>query len=91
MFVGVIHHIHDRDGFREAAAKAHAAGLPEAVALAMNATSRDHRVGIGVWEGESVTAVRDVVERAVGRFADNEYYEMEVDRLPPSIPQRPSS
>jgi hypothetical protein len=23
--------------------------------------------------------VRDVVERAVGPFADNEYYEMEVD------------
>jgi len=51
--------------------------------LAMNATSRDRRIGIGVWEGASVTAVRDVVERAVGPFADNEYYEMKVDGLPP--------
>lgn len=83
MFVGVIHHIHDPDGFRAAVAKARAAGLPEGFALAMNATSRDRRIGIGVWEGASVTAVREVVERAVGPFADNEYYEMEVDRPPP--------
>jgi hypothetical protein len=80
MFVCVIHHIHDPEGFRAAEAKARAAGLPEGFALAINATSRDRRVGICVWEGESVTAVRDVVERAVGPFADNEYYEMEVDR-----------
>jgi len=83
MFVGGIHHIHDPEGFRAAEAKARAAGLPEAVALAVNAASRDHRVVICLWEGDSVTAVRDVVERAVGPFADNEYYEMEVDGLPP--------
>ena len=87
MFVGVIHHIHDPDGFRAAQAKARAAGMPEGFALAISATSRDRRIGIGVWEGESVTAVRDVVEGAVGPFADNEYYEMEVDGLPP--PRRP--
>jgi hypothetical protein len=83
VFVGVIHHIHDPEGFLAAEADARAAGLPGGFAFAMNATSRDHRVGIRVCEGESVTAVRDVVERAVGPFADNEYYEMEVDGLPP--------
>jgi hypothetical protein len=81
MFVGVIHHIHDPEGFRAAEAET-PAGLPEGFALAINATSRDHRVGICVWEGESVTAVREVIERWVGPFADNEYYEMEVDGHP---------
>jgi len=79
MFVGVIHHIHDPEGFQASEAKARATGLPEGVAWAVKAASRDHRIGICVWEGESVTAVRDVVERAFGPFADNEYYEVEVD------------
>ena len=61
------------------------AGLPEGVALSVNATTRDHRLGICLWEGESVTAVRDVVEAVVGPFADNEYYEMEVDGLVPQL------
>ena len=61
------------------------AGLPGEVALPIHAASRDHRLGICVWEGESVAAVRDVVEGAVGPFADNEYYEMEVDGLEPQL------
>jgi len=85
MFVAVIHHIHDPEGFRAAEAEARTAGLPNGVALPVSAASRDHRVGICVWEGESVTAVRDVVERAVGPFADNEYYEMDVDGLEPRL------
>ena len=85
MFVAVIHRIHDPEGFRAAEATARAAGLPEGVALPVNAASRDHRIGICVWEGESVTAVREVVERAVGPFADNEYYEMEVAGLEPQL------
>jgi hypothetical protein len=55
------------------------------VALPVHAATRDHRLGLCVWEGESVTAVREVVERAVGPFADNEYYEMEVDGLVPQL------
>ena len=85
MFVTVIHRIHDPEGFRAAEAKAMSAGLPEGVALPIHAASRDHRLGICVWEGDSVTAVRDVVEAAVGPFADNEYYEMEVDGLAPQL------
>jgi hypothetical protein len=85
MFVAVIHRIHDPAGFRAAEARALEAGLPDGVALPVNAASRDHRIGICVWEGESVTAVRDVVERAVGPFADNEYYEIEVEGLEPRL------
>ena len=85
MFVTVIHRIHDPEGFQAAEAKARKAGLPQGVALPVHATSRDHRLGICLWEGESVTAVREVVEGAVGPFADNEYYEMEVDGLVPQL------
>ena len=81
MFVTVIHRIHDPEGFQKAAAKALESGLPAGVALPVHAATHDHRLGICIWEGESVAAVRDVVEGAVGPYADNEYAEMEVDGL----------
>ncbi len=86
MFVVVIQRIHDREGFQSAKTKALAAGFPEGVALPVHAVSRDQQLGIAVWEGESVTAVRDVVERLIGRFADNEYYEMDVVGVQPRNP-----
>jgi hypothetical protein len=85
VFVTVIHRIHDPEGFQAAEARAMEAGLPKGVALPVHAATRDHRFGICVWEGESVAGVRDVVEGAVGPFADNEYYEMEVDGLVPQL------
>ncbi len=85
MFVTVIHRIHDPEGFQNAEAKALEAGLPDQVALPIHAASRDHRLGICLWEGDSVAAVRGVVEGVVGPFADNEYYEMDVDGLEPQL------
>jgi hypothetical protein len=81
MFVSVIHRIHDPEGFQAAEAKALEAGLPLSVALPVHAATSDHRLGICIWEGESVAAVREVVESAVGPYADNEYAQMEVDGL----------
>ena len=85
MFVTVIHRIHDPEGFKNAEAKALEAGLPASVALPIHAATSDHRLGICIWEGESVAAVREVVEGAVGLFSDNEYSEMEVDGLTPQL------
>jgi hypothetical protein len=85
MFVTVIHKIHDPEGFQQAEEKALAAGLPTHVALPIHAANTDHTLGICIWEGESVDAVKDVVEGAVGGFADNEYHEMSVDGLTPSL------
>jgi hypothetical protein len=76
MFVIVIHRIHDRAGFRAAEAQALAAVMPDGVTFPAHTTSADHRLGISLCEGESVTAVRDVVEGTIGQFADSEYYEM---------------
>jgi hypothetical protein len=81
MFVTVIHRIHDPAGFQAAEQKALEAGMPPHVALPIHASTRDHRLGICIWEGESVAAVREVVEATVGPYAENEYSEMEVDGL----------
>ena len=85
MFVTVIHRIHDPEGFQAAEAKALEAGLPSHVALPIHALTNDHGLGICIWEGESVDAVREVVEGAVGPWANNEYYEMHVDGLTPQL------
>src|SRR6187397_2832363 len=85
MFVTVIHHITDPEGFQAAEAKALEAGLPSHVALPIHAATQDHSLGLCIWEGESVGAVREVVEGAVGPWAQNEYYEMRVDGLNPQL------
>ena len=85
MFVTVLHHIHDPEGFEAAEQKALEGGLPPGVALPIHAATSDHRFGICIWEGESVESVREVVEGAVGPWARNEYFEMHVDGLTPAI------
>jgi hypothetical protein len=85
MFVAVIHHIHDPEGFQAAEAKALEAGLPPHVGLPIHAATGDHTLGICIWEGESVDSVREVVEGAVGAWATNEYHEMHVDGLVPQL------
>jgi hypothetical protein len=85
MFVTVIHRIHDAEGFQNAEAKALEAGLPGHVVLPIHAATDDHRFGVCIWEGESVDAVREVVEGVVGQWSENEYYEMHVDGLTPQL------
>jgi hypothetical protein len=85
MFVTVIHRIHDPEGFQAAEAKALEGGLPSNVALPIHAATKDHALGICIWEGESVDAVRELVESVVGPYANNEYNEMQVDGLSPQL------
>jgi hypothetical protein len=85
MFVTVLHHITDPAGFEAAEAKALEGGLPPTVALPIHAATADHRTGVCIWEGESVDAVRELVESVVGPFSDNEYFEMSVDGLEPAL------
>jgi hypothetical protein len=83
MFVGAIHRIHDPEGFEAAEVKALEAGLPPGFGLPIHAATDDHTTGICIWEGESVDAVRGLVESVVGPFSRNEYFEMHVDGLTP--------
>jgi len=82
MHVGVIHHIHDPQGFQDAEAKAMEAGLAPGFNLPIHAATPDHTTGICIWEGESVDAVREMVESVMAPFSKNEYFEMNVDGLP---------
>ena len=78
MHVGVIHHIWDPERFEAAEQRALEAGLPEGFSLPIHAATA------GIWQGESVEAVRELVESVVGEYSGNEYFEMEVDGLPAS-------
>jgi len=45
------------------------------VALPIHAANEDHTLGVCIWEGGSVDAVREGgVEGAVGAWANNEYF-----------------
>ena len=57
-------------------------GLPEGSSLPIHAATPDHTTGICIWQGESVKAVKELVESVVGSYSDNEYFELEVDGLP---------
>jgi hypothetical protein len=79
--VSVIHRISDPEGFQRAEEQALAGGLPEGFALPVSAATQDHTVAICLWEGPSVEAVRDLVESVVAPYSENEYFEMNVERL----------
>ena len=66
IYVSVIHHILDPEGFQAAEQRALEAGLPEGLSLPIHATTPDYTTVICIWEGESVEAVRDLVESVVG-------------------------
>ncbi len=84
MHVGVIHRISDSQSFEAAEQKALEAGLPEGFSLPIHAATPDHTTAICIWQGESVEAVKELVESVVGDYSENEYFEMEVDGLPAS-------
>ncbi len=52
------------------------------VELPIHSATPDHRAGVCIWQGESVEAVRDLVEGVVGPYSTNEYFELDVDGLP---------
>jgi hypothetical protein len=85
MFVTVLHDIKDPEGFQKAEQAAIEAGIPPQVALPIHAATGDHTFGVCIWEGESVAAVREVVEGAVGAWSENQYFEMHVDGLTPTL------
>jgi hypothetical protein len=84
MYVSVHHHVSDPEGFRAAEQRALEEGLPEGFSLPIHATTPDYTTVICIWEGESVEAVRDLVESVVGEYSENEYFETKVDGLPAS-------
>jgi hypothetical protein len=85
-YVGVVHHVSDPEGFKAAEQKSLEEGLPEGISLPIHATTSDYTTVMCIWEGgESVEAVKDLVESVVGEYSENEYFEMaKVEGLPAS-------
>jgi hypothetical protein len=82
--VGVIHRISDPQRFEAAEQRALEAGLPEGFSLPIHAATPDHTTAICIWRGESIEAVKELVESVVGDYGEHEYFEMNVDGLPAS-------
>jgi hypothetical protein len=79
MYVTVIHDIYDSEKFWEVVRSATSAGFPEGIALRSMYPSASGTRNICLWEADTVDAVRDLVESAVGEFSRNEYSEVNAD------------
>jgi hypothetical protein len=51
--------------------------IPEGFTLHLTLPNRSGTKAVCHWEGESVDAVRDLVEGVLGQYSSNEYFEVE--------------
>jgi len=79
MYITVIHDISDPGKFSDVVRSATAAGFPEGIVLHSSYPSADGTRNTCLWEADTVDAVRDLVEPAVGEFSKNEYFEVNAD------------
>jgi hypothetical protein len=79
MYITVIHDISDPEKFSEAVQSATAAGFPDGITLHCSYPSANGTRSTCLWEADTVDAVRDLVEPAVGEFSNNEYFEVSTD------------
>ena len=75
MYIVVHHHVSDPAKFREIASAGGA--LPPGVSLHHSLPTSDGANVFCLWEAESVAAVRDVLEPALGQVSRNEYFEID--------------
>ena len=76
MYVAVHHQIDDPDTYWNIVREG-AANLPAGISLHHCIPSPDGKQAMCVWEGDSLGAVKDFVESAVGSVSRNEYFEAE--------------
>ena len=76
MYIAVQHKISDPSTFWKIAGEA-IPNLPPNLKLHHCLPVRDGSRGICVWEGESIDAVREYLEGALGHVSTNEYFEVE--------------
>lgn len=76
MYVLVHHEVHDPERFWSTAEEAIPA-IPEGLALHLTIPAKDGSCATCLWEGESVQAVREFLEPALGEVATNRYFEAE--------------
>jgi hypothetical protein len=79
MYVSVVHTISDPQRFWSAADEG-AEGLPAGVTLHSAFPNPDGSRAVCLWQGDSVDAVKEVVEGTVGEVSDNDYFEVDAAR-----------
>jgi hypothetical protein len=79
MYVTVIHDISDPGKFWEVVRSATSAGFPEDIVLHSSYPNASGTRNTCLWEADTVDAVRDLVEPAVGEYSRNEYFEVDAD------------
>lgn len=77
MYVSVIHTISDPDRFWSAAEEGE---LPQGVTLHSSFPNPDGSKAVCLWEGDSVDAVKEVIEGSVGEVSSNEYFTVNADK-----------
>lgn len=75
MYIVVQHSISDPVNFLKHAEAANAK-MPPALKLHHVFSAPDGTKAVCVWEAPSITAVKDFLEPAVGKYGRNEYYEV---------------
>ena len=76
MYVAVEHRITDPEKFWHTAEEI-VPKLPPGLQLHHCMPTRDGTRGICIWEGKSVSAIRDFLEGHMSSFSNNEYFEVE--------------
>ncbi len=75
MYIMVQHTISDPATFHSRAEEANAS-MPSNLKLHHVFSTPDGTKAVCVWEAPSITAVKDFLEPAVGKYGRNEYYEV---------------
>lgn len=78
MYITAIHQITDPEQFWQTArAVTPPVGeFPAGIALHSTFANADGTKAVCLWQAETVDAVRDLVDSAVGQFSRNEYFEV---------------
>ncbi len=79
MYITATHEISDPGKFWEVVRSAASEGFPDGIALRSMYPSASGTRAVCLWEAETVDAVRDLVEPALGQFSRNEFFEVSRD------------
>lgn len=74
MYIVAVHDISDPEKFWGAV---QAAPIPESIKLHHSFPNENGSRAVCLWEGESLGAIRSLVEDTVGGFSKNEFFEVE--------------
>jgi hypothetical protein len=79
MYITAIHEISDPGKFWKVARSATVEGFPAGITLHNTFPNATGTRAVCLWQADTVDAVRDLVDSAVGQYSTNEYFEVNAD------------